>query len=226
EGSKSPGKSDNRSPAGEDESKQITADDNNKTNKLESEGQSRSSKRQTKSPSVKLLHLRHKVQRLVLKNPEFEESKIGKVMRKIAELKIEPDNYNIIGRSEELIKKWKCLLDTPTTLEGTEEEASPKMAQTEGESPQNEETVKYEENSQAIKTGKEPENKKEEQDRAENSEGNFAKEISSMDVDPVEPRVEEEKHVTEENIVTNDPPSTANGQGGPTNENEVHTKTD
>ncbi|CAG8440718.1 16001_t:CDS:2 [Acaulospora morrowiae] len=249
EGSKSPGKSDNGSPGGEEENKQITTDDNSKTSKLDSEGQSRSTKsRQTKPPSAKLLHLRHKVQKLVLKNPEFEkldkskvdelftevenfpvtvpllkESKIGKVMRKIAELKIEPDNYNIVGRSEELIKKWKCLLDTQTQ-EGTEEEASPKMPHMEGESPQNEDAVKLEESNQTTKVESQSDVKKG-KDGAESNEGNLSKEISSMDLDPVESRVEDEKRVTGDNV-TNESPSVANSQGGPTNESEVHAKTE
>ncbi|CAG8465332.1 3134_t:CDS:2 [Ambispora leptoticha] len=84
------------------------------------------------TPSAKLLHLRHKLQKLTLKehiedmgkidalftevekfdiNIELlKESKIGKLMKKIHSLHLEDDRHNIKYRSGELIKKWKILL--------------------------------------------------------------------------------------------------------------------
>ena len=58
-------------------------------------------------------------------------------MRKIvAEKNIDSDPKKIIERSNELIRKWKCLLEVPTH-EGSDEETSPnKKIKVEGESPQ------------------------------------------------------------------------------------------
>ncbi|CAG8804022.1 8972_t:CDS:2, partial [Racocetra persica] len=76
EGSKSPGKFDDGSPiTGVVENKQINDDAgfDRKVNKLESESQHRSTKsRQFKTPSEKLLHFRHKLQRMTIKSTKIE----------------------------------------------------------------------------------------------------------------------------------------------------------
>ncbi|CAG8559440.1 10982_t:CDS:10 [Diversispora eburnea] len=129
---------------------EITAEEknsDNKGNKVENEGPSRSTKSRTKSPAERLKHLRHRIQRLMfspvseesdktkvdevlteIENfpitiPLLKETKIGKVMRKIAELKIEPDPCDITQRSDELIKKWKGLLENNPIQD--EDETSP-----------------------------------------------------------------------------------------------------
>ena len=57
-------------------------------------------------------------------------------MRKIIQKNIDPDPKRIIERSNELIRKWKCLLEAPI-YEGSDEETSPnKKIKFEGESPQ------------------------------------------------------------------------------------------
>ncbi|CAG8433017.1 8575_t:CDS:2 [Diversispora eburnea] len=50
--------------------------------------------------------------------PLLKQSKIGKVMRKIREIKVDGDDYNIIKRSDELVKKWyKIFQATPSKHE-------------------------------------------------------------------------------------------------------------
>ncbi|CAG8706854.1 14609_t:CDS:2 [Gigaspora margarita] len=248
EGSKSPGKSDDGSPITGVENKQINDDAgfDRKVNKLESESQHRSTKsRQFKTPSEKLLHFRHKLQRMTIKSTKIElddmgkidevftdvenfpitipllkESKIGKLMRKIADLKIEPDPYNIKDRSDELIKKWKFLLEAPTQ-EGTDEDASPKMAaQVEGNSPQHK-TVKHEEINLPLP---EVDVKSEEQDRVENNGIKTESAPAAMELEKTEATSEDDKHVSDE-VITNGSSPTANNQGVSIQEKEiVHNK--
>ncbi|CAG8509244.1 3512_t:CDS:2 [Paraglomus occultum] len=123
---------------------------NAKSKKSEAEPNPRSSKAQApkaSTPTEKLVHLRHKLQKLTLKDPVMDqvkvhqlfgevesfsitipllkESKMGKLMKKIAALNIDPDPYKIKDRCTDLMKKWKCLLDN-SSQEPTEETASPK----------------------------------------------------------------------------------------------------
>ncbi|GES98734.1 zinc finger CW-type PWWP domain protein 1 isoform X3 [Rhizophagus clarus] len=238
EGSKSPVKSDNESPEGDvndkDENK-YNKDDGasfeNKSSRMESESHHRSSKsRQSRTPSDRLLHLRHRLQRMTLKDdieildtekidevftevenfritiPLLKESKIGKLMRKIAEKNIDPDPKRIIERSNELIRKWKCLLETPTH-EGSDGETSPKtVTQIESESP-NREAVHNEESSQPLPGEQEKTDCK--NDNVDNNNVKEDKERipSIMDVDEIndiQPEIGEEKQIIErDNIVTN-----------------------
>ncbi|CAG8486363.1 10722_t:CDS:10, partial [Scutellospora calospora] len=194
--------------------------------------------------SEKLLHLRHKLQRMVIKSkvqdmgkinevftevenfpitiPLLKEIKIGKLMKKVTELKIEPDQYNIKDRSNELIRKWKFLLDTPTQ-EGTGEDASPKMvAQGEGESPQHV-AVKHEDINQPLPDEQEVDVKNEEQDRVENNGIKTERIPAAMELEKTEDLPianEDDKHVTEE-VVTNGSSPAANNQGVSIQEKEV-----
>ncbi|RIA96618.1 hypothetical protein C1645_871931 [Glomus cerebriforme] len=237
EGSKSPLKSDNESPEGDvddkDENKYNKDDVESKSSRIESESHHRSSKsRQSRTPGDRLLHLRHRLQRMTLKDdielldtekidevftevenfpitiPLLKESKIGKLMRKIAEKNIDPDPKRIIERSNDLIKKWKCLLEAPTH-EGSDEETSPKtVTQVEAESP-NREAVHNEENNQPLPDEKETDRKQ----IVENIDSNSVKEDkerlpSAMDIDEIndiKSEIGEEKHIIEnkDNIVTN-----------------------
>jgi len=246
EGSKSPVKSDNESPEGDvddkDENKYNKDDDagfESKSNRMESESHHRSSKsRQSKTPGDKLLHLRHRLQRMTLKDekelldtekidevftevenfpitiPLLKESKIGKLMRKIAEKNIDPDPKRIIERSNELIRKWKCLLETPTH-EGSDEETSPKTV-TQVESP-NREVVHNEESSQPLPDEQETDSKNEENVDSNNVKEDKERLPSAMDIDEIndiKPEIDEEKQIVEsrDNIVTNGSSPAANNQ--------------
>ncbi|CAG8832606.1 13203_t:CDS:2 [Racocetra persica] len=158
--------------------------------------------------------------------PLLKESKIGKLMRKIADLKIEPDPYNIKDRSDELIKKWKFLLEAPTQ-EGTDEDASPKMtAQVEGNSPQHG-AVKHEEINQPLPDEQEIDVKNEELDHVENNKIKPESTSSAMELEKAEalPMAnEDDKHVSED-VITNGSSPAANNQGVSIQEKEiVHNK--
>jgi len=50
---------------------------------------------------------------------------MGKLMKKIAAKNIDPDPYKIKDRCTDLMKKWKCLLES-SSQEPAEETTSPK----------------------------------------------------------------------------------------------------
>ncbi|CAG8574086.1 4595_t:CDS:2 [Paraglomus brasilianum] len=121
---------------------------NAKSKKSEAESNARSGKTpKASTPTEKLVHLRHKLQKLTLKDPVMDqvkvdqlfgevesfsitipllkESKMGKLMKKIAAKNIDPDPYKIKDRCTDLMKKWKCLLES-SSQEPAEETTSPK----------------------------------------------------------------------------------------------------
>jgi hypothetical protein len=128
-------------------------------------------------------------------------------MRKIAEKKIEPDPIRIIERSNELIRKWKCLLEAPTH-EGSDEEASPKtVTQVEGESPHRE-VIHNDELNQPLPDEQENDSKKNEDVDNNNVKEDKGRIPSAMDIDEaddIKPETGEEKQIVEgkDNIVTN-----------------------
>ena len=128
-------------------------------------------------------------------------------MRKIAEKKFKEDPIRIIERSNELIRKWKNLLETPT--QGSDEETSPKtVTQAEGESPHRE-VIHNDEFSQPLPDEQEIEIKKEEDDiDSINVKVEKERLPSAIDIDEVEVKPEpgEEKQIkveSKDNIVTN-----------------------
>lgn len=137
-------------------------------------------------------------------------------MRKIAEKNIDPDPKRIIERSNELIRKWKCLLETPTH-EGSDGETSPKtVTQIEGESP-NREAVNNEESSQPLPGEQETDNKNQENFDSNNVKEDKERLPSAMDVDEIndiQPEIDEGKQIIEskDNIVTNGSSPAANNQ--------------
>ncbi|CAI2171335.1 478_t:CDS:2 [Funneliformis geosporum] len=255
EGSKS---SDNESPE-DDRNERIKSDiiddDESKSSRLESEIHHRPSKsRQSRTPGDRLLHLRHKLQRMTLKDdvesldmdkidevftevenfkitiPLLKESKIGKLMRKIAEKDFDPDPKRIIERSNELIRKWKCLLETPTQ-EGSDEETSPKTVN-QVESPPNLDEVVDNEKSDLLLSYEQAIDIKKDEDDVDNSIVKVEKENfpTAMDVDDSnngQPKTGEEKLVVEDkdNIVTNGSSSTTNNQEVNSHEKEDNKST-
>ncbi|CAG8478623.1 16399_t:CDS:2 [Funneliformis mosseae] len=243
EGSKS---SDNESPEDDRIKRDINEDDESKSSRLESEIHHRPSKsRHSRTPGEWLLHLRHKLQRMTLKDdvesldmdkidevftevenfkitiPLLKESKIGKLMRKIAEKDFDPDPKKIIERSNELIRKWKCLLETPTQ-EGSDEETSPKTVN-QVESPNLDEVVYNEKSDILLSYEQEIDNKKIEENVDNNIVDNNIVKVenekfpSAMDVDDTneaQSKTGEEKLVVEnkDNIVTNGSSPAANNQ--------------
>src|SRR5216110_3171015 len=104
-------------------------------------------------------------------------------MRKIAEKNIDPDPKRIIERSNDLIRKWKCLLEAPTH-EGSDEETSPKIVtQVEGESP-NREAVHNEESSHPLPDEQETDSKNEENVDS-NVKEDKERRPSAMDIDEI-----------------------------------------
>src|SRR3954451_5369265 len=137
-------------------------------------------------------------------------------MRKIAEKNIDPDPKRIIERSNELIRKWKCLLEAPTHEESGEE-TSPKAIKVEGESP-HQEAVHNEESNQPLPDEQENNSKKIEE-KVDNINVKEDKEShpSVMDIDEIsdiKPETGEEKQVIEgkDNVVTNGSSSATNNQ--------------
>ncbi len=147
-------------------------------------------------------------------------------MRKIAEKDIDPDPKRIIDRCNELIRKWKCLLEAPTQ-EGSDEEASPKtVTHVEGESPHQEEPVHHEKSNLLLSYEQEIEeieSKKNEENVDNNMKEDKERFPSAMDIDEindVQPEtpdtadIGEGKQVVEDkdNIVTNGSSPAANNQ--------------
>jgi hypothetical protein len=136
-------------------------------------------------------------------------------MRKIAEKNIDPDPKRIIERSNELIRKWKCLLEAPTH-EGSDGETSPKtVTQIESESP-NREAVHNEENSQPLPVEQGTDCKNENVD-SNNVKEDKERVLSAMDIDEIndiQPEIGEEKQIVEsrDNIITNGSSPSANNQ--------------
>ncbi|KAG9294428.1 hypothetical protein G9A89_001933 [Geosiphon pyriformis] len=152
EGSGTPSKSEMGSVTGDGDDERHTEGQNDEERlPRHNESLKKSKTRKPDYPPVdKLLYLRHKLQKLTLKEQidkqdmvkidslfkEVEEfkitiellkgSKIGKLMKKIFALDIEQDHFSIKNRAGELIKKWKILLAT-----GVPEATSPKTSQIE-----------------------------------------------------------------------------------------------
>jgi hypothetical protein len=144
-------------------------------------------------------------------------------MRKIAEKDIDPDPKRIIERSNELIRKWKCLLEAPTH-EGSDEETPPKKIKVEGESTY-QGTAHNEESNQPLPDEQETDIKNEENADDNNVKENKERLLSAMDIDEINDiklETSEEKQLVEgkDNVVTNGSSLATNNQEVNNNEKE------